>query len=395
MSTETSLRPWTARFGLSQRERMTVSGTEAYRTALERTLRSRMIYRLEKQIASSIDDPTVIYEALKVYLMLGGKAPKADNEFIVAWMVNDWEQDLYKGAANKAGRDELETHLRAMLELDDGYEPQIELNGSLVDSAQQALVRLSLADRAYSLIKSEASSAGLSDWLMVDAGQGDTALVFETSDGTPLEELRVDGLYTYAGFHTYFLEQLGMVAEKLLAETWVLGKVGEQAAVEKQFSLLGRSLLELYRRDFVAQWDGVLAKLRLKRMSADKPQYLSIAAASSANSPIRNLFLSIAAETTLTKEPDADPSCAGSARGRARRRGPRQGAGKNCHPAGARPGHRLDAHRHRSCAEEITEAAWRGRRQNGRPCPARRLRPISALTICWWKERPASCRWTS
>jgi type VI secretion system protein ImpL len=300
--------PWTARFGLSQRERLTVSGNEAYRTALERTLRSRLIYRLEKQISTSIDDPTVIYEALKVYLMLGGKAPKADNDFIVAWTVNDWEQNLYQGPSNRAGREELETHLRAMLELDDGYEPKIELNGSLVDSAQQALVRLSLADRAYSLIKSEASSAGLPDWTAVEAGQGDTALVFETSDGSPLEELRVDGLYTYAGFHTYFLNQLGEVAEKLLAESWVLGKVGEQAAVEKQFSALGRTLLGLYRRDFVAQWDGVLGKIRLKRMSADKPQYLTIAAASSANTPIRNLFVSIAAETTLTKEPAEDPA---------------------------------------------------------------------------------------
>jgi type VI secretion system protein ImpL len=296
--------PWTARFGLSQRERLTVSGNEAYRVALERTLRSRMIYRLESQIGSSIDDPTVIYEALKVYLMLGGKAPKTDNEFIVSWMVNDWEQDLYKGASNKAGREELETHLRAMLELDDDHEPQIELNGALVDSAQQALVRLSLADRAYSLIKSEAPSEGLPDWSVVEAGQGDTALVFETIDGSPMEDLRIDGLYTYAGFHTYFLNQLGEVADKLLAENWVLGKVGEEAAVERQFSTLGKTLLELYRRDFIAQWDGVLGKIRLKRMSADKPQYLSIAAASSANTPIRNLFNSIAAETMLTKEPD-------------------------------------------------------------------------------------------
>lgn len=296
---------FTERFGLSQRARLTAAGNEAYRAALERTFRSRLVYRLERQMEASINDPAVIYEALKVYLMLGGKAPKTDNEFIISWMVRDWEDNLYQGAGNKRGREELEAHLRAMLELDDAHESQIELNGALVASAQQALVRLSLVDRAYSLIKGEASGANIPDWTLVDAGGGDTALVFETVDGSPVDDLRIPGLFTYGGFHDYFLDQLGAVADKLSAESWVLGEEGAKAKVESQFQSLGNMLLEKYRQDFVAEWEGLFGKVRLKRMSADKPEYTTIAFASSANSPIRNLFLSVARETSLTKEPEA------------------------------------------------------------------------------------------
>ncbi len=81
---------WLETFGLSQRERLTEAGIEAYKQALERTFRPRLIYRLEQQIEAGIDDPALVYEALKVYLMLGGKAPKVDRDFIVTWMQGDW-----------------------------------------------------------------------------------------------------------------------------------------------------------------------------------------------------------------------------------------------------------------------------------------------------------------
>ena len=302
---------WSERFGLSQRARLSSAATGAYRDALERTFRSRLILRLERQIEANINDPVAVYEALKVYLMLGGRAPAVDRELIVAWMRQDWADNLYPGAANKAGRDALEEHLTAMLELDDARPPVFELNGALVSSAQQALVRMTIADRAYTLIK---SGGGLvEDWRLAARGGPDATLVLETIDGSPLEDVMVPGLFTYAGFHDYFLDQLSEVAEKLIAENWVLGEFGQQAAVEEQFARLGPQLLELYRRDFVASWEQALGKVRLKRLSADKPQYIAIAAASAPTSPIRAIFASIRDETVLTREREGGADVAGGA----------------------------------------------------------------------------------
>jgi type VI protein secretion system component VasK len=57
-----------------------------YQQALERLMRPRLILSLEQQIQKNIDDPSFVYEALKVYLMLGGKAPSADKDLILSWV---------------------------------------------------------------------------------------------------------------------------------------------------------------------------------------------------------------------------------------------------------------------------------------------------------------------
>src|SRR5690606_23271399 len=100
-------------FGLSQRGRLLSASETTYRRALERMFRSRLILQMERTIEANMNDPVVLYEALKVYLMLGGKAPRTDDELIVAWMKQDWEENRYPGPANRKGRDELEQHLRA------------------------------------------------------------------------------------------------------------------------------------------------------------------------------------------------------------------------------------------------------------------------------------------
>jgi type VI secretion system protein ImpL len=61
-------------------------------------------------------------------------------------------------------------------------------------------------------------------------------------------------------------------------------------------------LLDIYGKEFIAAWDETLGKLRLRPLSADKPKYIALSAASSTTSPIRQLLVSIRDETTLTQE---------------------------------------------------------------------------------------------
>jgi type VI secretion system protein ImpL len=293
-------------FGLSQRGRLLSASETTYRRALERMFRSRLILQMERTIEANMNDPVVLYEALKVYLMLGGKAPRTDDELIVAWMKQDWEQNRYPGPANRKGREELEQHLRAMLTLDDGYDPLFELNGPLIESAQRSLGRMNMADRAYALIKSATYAAPLEDFSVVQRAGPDANLVFETIDGSDLSSLAVPGLYTYAGFNDFFLTQLSAVAEKIADEQWVMGEIGQQEGIEQQFQRLGPELLDRYGKDFVAAWNAALENLKLKQMSADKPQYVALSAVASPTSPVKQLFEEIARETMLTREPEGE-----------------------------------------------------------------------------------------
>jgi type VI secretion system protein ImpL len=299
--------PTNETFGLAQRGRLVSAAGTTYRQALERMFRSRLILRLERQIEASMNDPIALYETLKVYLMLGGKAPKVDPTLVETWMRKDWDENLYPGPTNRKLRDDLVGHLRAMLDLGSSHQATFDLNGPLVESAQRSLARMNMADRAYALIKSASYSANMENFTVVDRGGPDTGLVFETVDGTELEKLAVPGLFTYSGFHDFFIPQLAAVADKIESEKWVMGELAEQKGVEDQFGQLGPVLIERYGKDFVDAWNAVLDNVKFKSMSADKPDYLVLSAASSPNSPVRQLFEAVASETQLTAEREQAP----------------------------------------------------------------------------------------
>ncbi|WP_192182787.1 type VI secretion system membrane subunit TssM [Mesorhizobium amorphae] len=290
-------------FGLSQRERLLSASKAAYRQALERTFRSRLLIQAERTIQAKMADPAALYEPLKIYLMLGGKAPKVDDELIVSWMRQDWEQNRYPGENNREGRAQLEKHLRAMLALDDAYDPVFQLNQPLVEAAQRSLGRMSLADRATALIKSAVYAAALQDFSAAAKAGPEAQLLFERIDGSELSDLRVPGLYTHAGFTDFYLGQLSRMGQMLVDDQWVLGGGGEQGGIDQELPKLGPELLDRYGKEFAAAWNAILDQLRFKAMLKDKPNYIALSAASSPGSPIDRLFTAIADETALTRDP--------------------------------------------------------------------------------------------
>lgn len=293
------------RFGLSQRAALNTAANASYRDALERMFRSRLILRLERQIETYYhnNDPLANYEALKVYLMLGGQAQgKMDENLIVAWMRNDWQNELYPGPAARPARESMEEHLRAMLILDKGRAPTFELNGELVENVQKQIARMDVAEQAYALIQSTTYSADIEDFNFAARAGSDATIAFETVDGTDLSLLTVPMLYTYRGFHDFFLNQLALVADKLEKEKWVLGKFKQEADLEKQFQRLGQQLLSKYGKDFTSNWNRALANIKLRPVTGDKKRYQVLNVLSSPTSPMRQLIEAVAKETRLTAD---------------------------------------------------------------------------------------------
>lgn len=304
--------PLAATFGLSQRSRLQSAGESAYHAALERMFRPRLILRLEEQIEANIDKPAFVYEALKVYLMLGGQAGRSDKALITEWLRRDWADNLYPGAVNARGREALAEHLGAMFDLDEGDTPLVALNGPLIEQAQKTLTRLSISERAYELLKSQVRTDGGADWVARLGGGIDIDNVFETADGRAMDTVRVPFLYTYAGFHDAFVPRLRNIGAHIEGERWVLGEAGQQAAVGEQYASLVSDVMRLYSRDFVAAWQQALGRIRMKSLTADKPQYAVLNAAAARTSPIRLLLESIREETRLTAErPAAQAGAAG------------------------------------------------------------------------------------
>jgi type VI secretion system protein ImpL len=297
--------PMSEGFGLSQRERLRSSAIDAYRMGLERLYRPRLLYRLEEVLDAKRDDVKSVYEALKVYMMLGG-LHKPDKDFILAWMRQDWEENVHPGAGQASGRKALEEHLRAMLELDDGSPPLVELSSATLSDSQRLLARMSLAERGYQMLKSDSRTLKLRDWNAKTAAGFDAETVFEARNGADLSTIRAPSFFTYAGFQQALLDKLASVAQRVRNEKWVLGADAEQGSVSAQYDTLPVDIYRLYANDFVKTWQEALSRLQLRRLTTDKPRYAALTTLSGQSSPLRALFESIRDETTLTRERPAD-----------------------------------------------------------------------------------------
>jgi len=263
--------------------------------------RPRLLYRLEEQLNARINEPAFVYEALKVYLMVGG-LQSPDRELIRSWMQRDWADNLYPGATNAEGRRLLDENLVAMFDLETEQQPLVELDGRLIKQAQSSLARLSVSQRAYEFLKSEARASTAGDWIASRHGGPDMGVVFETTTGQPLDAVRVPEFFTYNGFHQKFVARLSGLSERMKRERWVLGDAGQQSAIDQQYDNLAGDLLNIYSNDFVTTWRTALGSLRLKKLLADKPKYEVLRALSAPTSPMRQILESVRDETVLTKE---------------------------------------------------------------------------------------------
>jgi type VI secretion system protein ImpL len=288
--------PWSETWGLGQHERLRSASETLYHIALERMFRSRMMFRLEEQLRANINNAPVVYDAIKPYMMLAGLR-RSDLDLVTGWMRRDWE-GLYQGSGNALARKQLEQHLVALLDLAD--QPLVEPDTRLIADAQKTLVRLSVAQRAYAMLKSKGLASNAGDWTAARAGGIYVEDVFEAPSG--LDSVRVPEFFTYNGFQHSFIERLADIEKAIRDESWVLGDNAQDPAISTQFDTLRDNLLDLYTDDFLAAWKSALGKLQLRKLLTDKPAYIALSEIGAATSPLRRLIESIDAETRLTQE---------------------------------------------------------------------------------------------
>ncbi|NJO34517.1 MAG: hypothetical protein HC869_16685, partial [Rhodospirillales bacterium] len=149
------------RFGLYQGNKLGADADALYRRALNGLFLPRLLYRLEQQLRGNVTDQEFVYQALKVYLMLGVQGP-LDKDLVREWMAVDWNLQ-FAGATMQPVRDRLAGHLEVLLE-----QPlaEVKLDGNLVRDARRTLEQYPDAQRAYAMIKQDL--AGLPTWRVAD-----------------------------------------------------------------------------------------------------------------------------------------------------------------------------------------------------------------------------------
>ena len=298
-------------FGLGQAEKLSLAAMTVYRHVLERVLLPRIIWRLESQIRGNINRPDFVYEATRIYLMVGTLGP-LDRGLVKEWLALDWGQ-TWPGPGAAAFREAMARHVDALLE---DPLPAVRLDGTLVEEAQRTFSRVSLAERVYSRIRPLATAAGIAPWRPAEAAGASGTRVFVRSSGRPMTE-GIPGFYTVDGFHKVVLPSLPKAAREVAGESWVLGTRQEIDPRSPQMLTLERDVAKLYTDEYAKQWDALLADINVVPMRSMNQAVQDLYLLSSQQSPMRDLLAGIARQLTLSVPPPPPPGVAGAVQGAA------------------------------------------------------------------------------
>ncbi len=282
--------------GLSQAAKLTEAGQLSYKQALDRVLLPRLLARLEAQLRAGMQRPDFLYEATRIYLMLGRAGP-LDRALVQEWMALDWQQ-AFPGAVGTPTREALSRHLEALLAQDFA---RYELDGALVDQARRVFSRLPMAERIYTRLRSAAANvpAFRPAEALGPAGQRWFAL----ASGRPITEAAIPGLYTVEGLHRALLPRLPAAILDAASESWVLGPEA-QAALATDPSQLETAVLRLYAEDYARVWQAALTDLVLPpfRNLPQAAEALNLLGAP--NSPMRDLLRAVARQLSPGTAPE-------------------------------------------------------------------------------------------
>ncbi len=280
--------------GLSQRDKLQAAARAVYRHALEWALLPRLMWRLEAQLRGNLDRPDFLYEATRVYLMLGNAGP-LDPSLVRAWMELDW-QTAYPGLGYAPLRERLMSHLDALLA---EPLPQVQLDGGLVTAVRARIASVPMPQRVYARIRPSPAARALPAWRPGDALGPVGIPLFVRASGKSLMD-GIPGFFTVDGFHKVLLPSLDSAAASVASETWVLG---EPIAFDRggaRMQALEQAVIKLYEADYAQVWDQMLADLNVvpSRSLSQAAQDLYVLA--SPESPLRRLLVSIGQQLTLS-----------------------------------------------------------------------------------------------
>ncbi|HEX5327412.1 MAG TPA: type VI secretion system membrane subunit TssM, partial [Acetobacteraceae bacterium] len=282
---------------LSQDAKLVAASRAVYRHALEWALLPRLIWRLEAQMRGNMNRPDFLYQATRVYLMLGNVGP-LDRALVHEWMRLDWET-AFPGTALAPVRDSLLHHLDALLAQP---LPQISLDGALVEQARRTFAAVPMSERVYSRIRPSAAAQRIAPWRPIDALGAAGANLFVRASGKPLND-GIPGFFTTEGFHSVLLPSLSSAVNEVASESWVLGQRVALDTNGPQMHILERDVIEKYETDYARVWDAMLADLNVvpERSLPQAAQDLYILA--SPQSPMRSLLVSIVRQLRLSVPP--------------------------------------------------------------------------------------------
>ena len=245
--------PLTLRFGLYQGHVLAEEAETLYQAELEQFLLPTMTYLIGQNLSRPGTDPQLIYEALKVYLMLS-QPERREPQLIRTWMGHEWEQ-LLPGKPRMRGR--LQEHVNAITAEDF---KAVTADTTLVQTARTTLSQSSMSALLYARIKQDYEFKGQPPVMLLDAAGPYGKEVFSVAAESP--DPSVSQLFTRDGYKDSFQPQLQALGQLAADENWVMENAAKKLT-EEEIKELQEEIQALYFTEYIQTWDSVLDRMRI------------------------------------------------------------------------------------------------------------------------------------
>lgn len=286
--------PASMHFGLYQ-------GNEIDQVAETIYIHNLMIYFMpyvvdlvRKELINPEAKPNQLYNALRVYLMLGNPS-KMEPDFVVNWLVTYWEK---KYSSQPDTIESLQEHAASLLSKK--MKP-ITIDEQLVANIRGKLASTSQAERNYFELQELAEISQLESLQISTGVDADFNQVF----GVSASHLSVPALYTKTGYDTIYKVELEKIVDNSHYANWILGE-NYQHSLQKQASKaeISSQLETFYMRDYIHYWDELMDGLHIQPFNNLKQATTVLGVLASPNSPILQT-LNLINENTILNEAKA------------------------------------------------------------------------------------------
>lgn len=228
-------------------------------------------------IKDGLNNPSKLYSALKVYLMLSDKDHR-NNLFLRQWYEQYWVQNI----ADKNMRKQLLTQLDVIIK----QQIYIPVNQDVVASARALLAQIPLPQLSFSVL--------------IDQYQQPIKLFDENQQLQITQNYWIPNLYSKAEFNNVYDQKIPQASEEVINGNWVLGK--KNSANNDMLIQLTEEVQALYIENYINAWETLLGKITLPNFAnlqqiSDFTKHIS-----NGDSPLLQILNTISINTTSSSK---------------------------------------------------------------------------------------------
>jgi type VI secretion system protein ImpL len=287
--------PVLTRVALDQSEKLADASEGAYRRGLRNQFQPLLMARLEDQVSGALGQPDLLYQALRIYLMMA-QPERRNPQMVRYWITEDWKNQ-YPGGHFAQVRSDAAHHLDNLLEDVGGPPPNADV--PLISRARERLQSLPMAEGLYKQIKSEQLARDDNPWTLSANVPPDHLRFFQRRG----ESSKFDGVprfFTTDGYRDAFIRRREELVGDAVAATWVLGPEYARTQSDQNRANLERRIEELYVNDYIALWDLFINQIELVPYHNIDQQADVVGALAQRDSPIKSVLGAVASQTALS-----------------------------------------------------------------------------------------------